>query len=40
MTKDDKVCPCVNCIVKTMCNDACEEYNIYENHITKVIPHS
>jgi len=27
--KDGKVCPCVNCIVKTMCNIGCEEFHDY-----------
>jgi hypothetical protein len=24
-----KDCPCIRCIVKSMCRDACEEYEIF-----------
>jgi hypothetical protein len=26
---DDMVCPCVNCLVKTMCRIGCEEFQDY-----------
>ena len=28
-TKDNKQCPCTICLVKTMCNAACEEFKDY-----------
>jgi hypothetical protein len=24
--KGDKVCPCINCIVKSMCSEICKEF--------------
>ena len=29
--KNNKDCPCVSCIVKTMCSDMCKDYAIYAN---------
>jgi len=29
--KDKMQCPCMNCIVKSMCNNACEEFQDYMN---------
>ena len=28
--KDDKICPCVNCIVKTMCKMMCDDYRNFD----------
>ena len=41
--RDDRVCPCVSCIVKTMCIDACEEYDSFTHPLIKDymdMPHS
>lgn len=33
----DKVsCPCVNCLVKNVCNRVCKEFNEYLSHYSKV----
>ena len=26
----DKICPCAECIVKVMCDDACDEFNTFK----------
>ena len=33
--RDDIVCPCVSCIVKTMCTHACEEYDSFTDPLIK-----
>ena len=28
-----KMCPCVECLIKTMCNSECEDYKLYTEFI-------
>ena len=30
---DFDICPCGICIIKVMCNDACEDYNTFYQHL-------
>ena len=36
----DIVCPCIICLIKTMCANACEEYTVYEDLIDQSLKES
>ena len=31
----DKTCPCAVCIIKVMCNEACEDYVLFQSKFIK-----
>ena len=31
--KDDEICPCLNCLIKSMCTDPCDHFAIYMRSI-------
>lgn len=35
----DHVCPCISCLIKTMCNKVCENYILYLAWIDQNYPH-
>ncbi len=33
--RDVSKCPCLRCIIKMVCNDPCEEFEVHHTYITR-----